>query len=110
MIHIPEEIYAELNRQIESIATELTDGSKRVEVTEEVGCYDITLTVELSASTSRLRFTDYAWGYTKSFIEENWKCEVEIVKVEVTDQDGNVERSDFDEDYIDHEYSSTQWI
>jgi len=109
MIHIPDEVYAGLNRQIEAIATEMEDGSKEVEVAEEVGCYDINLKVKLYADTSRLRFTDYAWGYPKSFIEENWKCEVEIVKVEVTDQDGNAERSDFDEDYIEIQYESTAW-
>jgi len=109
MIHIPDETYAELNELIERAASDTDEGSREVEIEAEAGDVCVALKVELSSKTSTCRFTDDAWGYRKTFTETNWECSVEVLEVNVTDEDGNPVESDFDEEYIEQEYSSTSW-
>ena len=105
MIHIAEEVYAGLNQQIERAAGEMTDGYKEVEFVEDL----VTIKVGLSSNTSSTRFTDYAWGIPQSFIERVWRCEVEMISVTVTDDDGKPTEHDFDAENIEGLYESIQW-
>lgn len=108
-VHIPDEAYSELNKQIENAIAEIEDRAKTVIVEAEFDEATVSLAVELNAKVTTIPFSDDAWGYPKRFTETNFYCSVEIVEIKVTDVDGREIDSDFDENYIQSEYESTDW-
>lgn len=110
VIHIPDEVYSALNRQIADEASELSGGSKSIMVEEYFGRdYSILLKLDLCASSSRMKFTDDAWGYPRVCTEINWECSVEVVDVNIYNESGDHLASDFDENYIEKTYESSHW-
>lgn len=108
-IHIPDEAYTDLNDQIQNAITDMEDESKTILVETEVDGASVSLAIELNAKVTNYTFYDDAWGYRKKFTETNFYCSVEIVGMKVIDENDREVDSDFDEDYIQAEYESTDW-
>lgn len=108
-VHIPDVIYDELNRQIEDGMALMTCNDKRFTFNAEEGDMDVAISVKISSRVTRSKFTDGAWGAVKKFTETNFYGYVEILGVSVTDAKGHELESDFDEDKIQVEYTSTEW-
>ena len=108
-LHIPDEVYARLNDQIDSIQQGMENGVKRARIQEEMDGANITVDIELHAKSSRSKFRDDAWGHPKTFTEISSTCEIEILAVAATDETGQATESDFDEDMIETSYEYTEW-
>lgn len=104
--------YVALQKQIQDEIDRLTDEShKTIKIAADLQDEAvISLTIEMSIKTSSIKFTDDAWGYVKTFTENNWYCLCEIVDLSVQDRNGNEVDSDFDESELDLEFESSEWV
>ena len=110
MVHIEEGIYFNLDKAIDSIASDIEEGFAEAKVEEELsGGKYIRLDLELTAKKSKVKFTDEAWGAAQTFTETNWSCEIKVVGVHVFDEDGNIFPSDFEEGYLTLKYEFCDW-
>jgi hypothetical protein len=108
--HIPDQAYSDLNMQIEgAISLMFDERTKDAVFRTDEGDVDVALRVRIKAEENKTRFTDGAWGHVRTFTEFNYYCYVEILEVIVTDENGRVVDSDFDEDRIETEYETTEW-
>lgn len=110
-IHITDEAYLELQTQIQEEIDRLCDETHET-VTIEADLPDnavIRLTIDIKSDSSKIRFKDNAWGYTKTFTEYNWHCQCEITDVSVIDSNEREVESDFDEDKLELEFESSEW-
>ena len=110
-VHVTTEAYEDLQAQIQIAAETMDeDEHKTVEIDAELpNDAAIYLTLEITTSSSRLKFTDDAWGATQTFTELCWRCECEITDVKVLDKRGKIVESDFDETELELEYETTEW-
>ncbi len=109
-IHITQEDYDEINedilRAVENVE-ENTTTREVIEVHSDNGVV-IRLEIAIRSESSSMKFTDYAWGYTKTFTEYNYRCSVDVVDVIVT-KNGKNRKSDFDERNLEHQFENTVW-
>ena len=109
-VHIPGETYDELNKQIYDAVSKMEEGMTHVVVGAQAGDQNVSVIAELHANVTSRPFYDDAWGYRKKFMETNFYCCVKIVSVKVFDPTCRHELdSDFDEDFIESEYETTEW-
>ena len=110
-VHVPEEAYEELQRQIQA---EVDNMGEKEHQNIEVGTLIsknvmICLLIRLNASSSEVKFADDAWGYTQSFTEINWKCTGEITRATAIKLNGKEVESDFDSSRLELAFGSTEW-
>lgn len=110
-IHITDEAYIELQRQIQYEIDAMEDEPcKTIEIEAELpDDAAIYLTIEMTANVTKSKFTDDAWGAPKIFTETNWECTCEITNIQVLDGNGKERESDFDESNLDLEFEVTDW-
>ncbi len=110
-IHITDEAYIELQRQIQDAVDEMDNNEHRkieieAELPDDAAIY---LTIEMSSHISKSKFVDDAWGADRIFTETNWECNCEITKIQVFDGNGKLRESDFDSSNLELEFDTTDW-
>lgn len=110
-VHVPDDTYTAINRQIEEAVSTLSDDVRKTITIEEEVADDtyITLVAQLDTTVSTTRFRDDAWGASQIFTETNVCCNVEVLSFDVCDSTGKRYQSDFDEEMIDNTYENTSW-
>lgn len=110
-VHITDEAYIELQRQIQDAVDGMEEEHKNIKIEAELpDDAVIHLTVYMCAQVSKIKFRDDAWGATRTFTETNWCCDCEITNVQVLDAKGIGRKSDFDELNLELEFEETEWI
>lgn len=109
-IHIPQEAYDDLQKDIEREANKMNINFNSF-VAEAYLPDDATIyvTVEMWSNKKEYFFRDDAWGKSETFKEIDWSCDCKITKVEVLDKDGNERQSDFDENNLELKFETIQW-
>jgi len=110
-IHITNEAYIELQKQIQDEIDRMDDETHETIVVnaELPNNAVISLTIDIKSEYSKIKFRDDAWGYTRTFTEHNWYCLCEITDVFILDANGNEVTNDFDESQLELEFESTEW-
>lgn len=105
-IHIGDDVYDDLNDQIECFIEKMDEGEEKAEFDSE----GVTVIVSITKRVTKYRFTDNAWGSTQTFTEYNDESTVEVLDVKVYDEnDKETDRHDFNERKIIFRYESTIW-
>ena len=109
-VHITQEAYIELQRQIQDLVDTMEKEQEIVcisaDIEEELTVF---VSLEMNASSSQIRFRDDAWGQSRMFTEVNWHCECEVLHVFVLGPKGERLSCDFDESNLDLEFETHEW-
>lgn len=109
-VHITDEAYIELQRQIQDLVDTMEKENEVVcisaDLAEELTVF---VSMEMNASSSQRRFLDDAWGQSRMFTEVNWRCECTILDAFVIDEKGEKHECDFDKSNLDLEFETTEW-
>ena len=109
-VHIPTEIYMDIQEQIQNALNGMEDNHRILVVNLDLADEMVLdLKIDMQQKETKTKFRDGAWGAMKMFTETNWECVCDITDVHVFDKYGHELPSDFDEDRLDLEFEVTDW-